>query len=428
MPSTLRFRLYPSNRQEAKMLTAIGSCRHLWNEALAQRKERWQKGRKSTSYNHQQWMLTQERRANSELAALHSQVAQDVLRRLDKAFQRFFKHQAGHPRFKRFTTSGSLTYPQCYNGSVRPDVLRGRLYLSKIGNVKVVFHRMLPKEALLKTCTVIREPCGEWYASLVYEDIMPLQNVIARHITSPLGVDLGLKSLIVTSDGVEVPHPRFLRKAEKRLKHLQKTLSRKKKDSKNRVKARRRVASCHAKVARQRADLNHKLSANLVKEHDLIGFEALQIKNMVKSHNLSKSIHDAAWGQLVRFTEYKAALKGTRLVKVDGSYSTQECFHCGTLNRINLGERDFVCSGCGRILNRDLNASRIVLKRAIAKVGQGMPELKPAETWPLLVWTTRRASEVKDAGTIGAQKALEVRGNKPTEGCHVENARGDPDR
>jgi len=395
------------------MLNAIDTCRHLWNDALAHRKDRWQNGRKSTSYNHQQWIFTHERRANPELGAVHSQVAQDVLRRLDKAFQRFFKHQAEHPRFKRFTTSGSLTYPQCYNGSVRPDVLRRRLYISKIGNVKVVFHRPLPKDALLKTCAVIREPCGEWYASLVYEDIMPLQDIVAHHVTSPVGVDLGLKFLIVTSDGIEVPPPRFLRKAEKRLKHLQSDLSRKRTASKNQLKARRRVASLHVKVARQRADLNHKLSADLVKGHDLIGFEDLQVKNMVRNRRLSKSIHDAGWGQLVRFTEYKAVSKGKLVVKVDRRYSTQECFHCGTLNKISLGVREFVCIGCGSVLHRDHNASRIVLKRAIAKVGQDMPELTPVETRPLLVRTTGGASKVEEAGTTRAHDALEAHSLSP---------------
>jgi putative transposase len=412
--SALRFRLYPSSKQEAKMLMAMDTCQRIWNDALSHRKTRWEKERKSTSYNLQQWMLTEVRHTDPSTRSLHSQVAQDVLHRLDKAFQAFFKHQSRYPRFKRRSSSGSFTYPQAYNGSAKPDALRKRMYLSKVGNVKAIFHRPLPNDSLLKTCTVTQEACGEWYASLVYEEIVPLQNV-ARRFASPVGVDLGLMSLIVTSDGAEVPHPRFLRKAEKRLKGLQRALSRRKRGSKNRFKARQRVASQHARVRRQRADLNHKLSTGLVRAHDLIVFEDLRVRNMVKNHRLAKSIHDAGWGQLVRFTSYKALSKGKLVVKVDPAYSSQECFHCGALNEMTLDAREFVCIGCGRLLRRDHNSAWVVLKRGLAHVGQDMPELKPVETRPLLVRTTGWASQVEEAGTTRAETGAGTPRLKPRE-------------
>jgi putative transposase len=343
------------------------------------------------------------------LSGLYSQVGQDVLKRLDKAFKAFFKNQSKYPRFKKFSRSGSFTYPQAYNGSVKPDVLRKRLYLSKIGNVRAVFHRPIPKDSRLKTCTLVREPDGSWFASLAFEEIVPLQNLcstipIAKR---PIGVDLGLLSLITTSDGETVEHPRFLRKAERRLKHLQRNLSHKKRGSKNRLKARHRVASQHAKVARQRSDFNHKVTTQLVKKHNLIAFEDLRVKNMVRNHRLAKSIQDAGWGQLVRLSEYKALKAGSRDVKVPAAYSTQECCYCGALNKVDLGVREFVCIGCGRHLKRDHNAANVVLKRGLAiagltapMVGRDTPELKPAETRPLLVATTRGASQVAEAGTI----------------------------
>ncbi len=272
VPVALRFRLYPTGKEERKMLCTLEATRHLWNDALAHRKARWESNKRSTSYNMQAAVLTSERKEIAELGGLHSQVGQDVLRRLDKAFRSFFAQRAGYPRFKKRSTAGSFTYPQAYNRSAKPDVPRRRLYLSKIGNIRTVFHRPLPKDALLKTCTVVREPDGKWFASLVFEDILPLQNIMTRFV-SPVGIDLGLKSLIVTSDGTEVEHPRFLRRAEKRLKHLQRAFSRKKKGSKNRFKARKRVAAQHAKVRRQRTDLNHKLSTALVRRHDLLAFE-----------------------------------------------------------------------------------------------------------------------------------------------------------
>jgi putative transposase len=416
MPTALRARLYPSKKQEARLLSTLEACRHLWNGALSHRRQRWQDGRRSTSYNYQQAVLTDERHASVELSKVHSQVAQDVLHRLDKAFKSFFAHRTRYPLFKRYSESGSFTYPQAYNGPVKPDVVRKRLYLSKIGNVRTVFHRPIPKDSRMKTCTVIREPDGKWFASLVFEEVVPLQNLdrstMVAGTRTPIGVDLGLLSLITTSDGEMVEHPRFLRKAERRLKHLQRSLCRRKKGSKNRSKARRRVASQHAKVGRQRLDFNHKLSTQLVNKHSFIAFEDLRIRNMVRNHKLAKSIQDAGWGQLVRLTEYKALNADSRVMKVPAAYSSQECYFCGALNKVDLRVREFVCIGCGRHLKRDYNAANVVLKRGLAiagvtvtKVGQDMPKLKPVETRPLLCQPTGRASQVDEAGTTRPERA-----------------------
>ena len=413
MPFALRFRLYPNHSQEARLLRALEASRRLWNDALAHRKSRWENKRESTSYNLQQWILTEARHTDPLIGeALHSQSAQDVLRRLDKAFKSFFARRARHPKFKKFSHTGSFTYPQAYNGSVRPDVIRGRLYLSKVGNIRIVFHRQFPTDSRLKVCTVSREPDGKWFASLVFEEVVPLQNIhtIQVALSSPIGIDLGLLSLITTSDGEKVEHPRFLRKAERRLKHLQKVFSRKKKGSKNHFKARHQVASQHAKVRRRRSDFNHKLSTKLVRGHNFIAFEDLRIRNMVRNHSLAKSIQDAAWGQLVRLTEYKALRAGARTIRVPAAYSTQECFHCEALTKASLGLREFVCVGCGRVLQRDTNAAGVVLKRGLAiAIGRDTPELKPVKTESLLVSTTRGASSVGEAGTI-CPRGLEAHG------------------
>ncbi len=271
---SFQFRLYPSKKQEARMCQALEASRRLWNDALAHRKMRWETQGLSTSYNMQAAILTSERNSETGLRELHSQVCQDVLRRLDKAFSAFFAHRANYPRFKRQGCAGSFTYPQAYNGSVRPDILRKRIFLSKIGNVRAVFHRPLPKDTLFKTCTIVREADGKWFACLVFEEVLPIQSAVARVMpVKAIGIDLGLLSLITTSDGEEIEHPRFLRKRERRLKHLKRVFSRKKKGSKNRFKARTRVASQYARVGRQRLDFNNKLSARLVKSHDFIAFD-----------------------------------------------------------------------------------------------------------------------------------------------------------
>lgn len=415
MPSALRFRLYPSREQETEMLMELEACRQLWNDALSHRRDRWQNERKSTSYGLQQWILTAARHTDPILGRVYSQVAQEVLLRLDRAFKAFFKRRAGYPRFKKFREHGSFTYPQAYNGSVKPDTLRKKLFLSRIGNVTAVFHRPLPKDARLKACTVVREPDGKWYASLVFEEAVPLQDAKAPATTrAPIGIDLGLNSLIATSDGEKVNHPHLLKKAEKRLNLAHRMFSRKKKGSRNWFKARQRLASQHARVKHQRADFNHKLSARLVRNHDLVGFEDLGVGNMVRNHKLAKSILDAGWSQLVRFCEYKGP---STVVKVLAAYSTQECFACGALSPVSLDVRTLVCTGCGRFSDRDRNAARIVLKRALGarQVGQdripggirlceenprhAVPELKPVEMEPLSVQSTGRASSVEEPGT-----------------------------
>ena len=184
------------------MLRALETTGRLWNKALVQRKMRWENDRHATSYSLQAWILTAEREQDVLLRELYSQLGQDVLRRLDRAFKSFFEHRTKYPRFKKFRRSGSFTYPQAYNGSVKLDVVRNRLFLSKVGNIRVVFHRSVPKDSRLKTCTIVREPDGKWFASLVFEEIVPLQNIQVPAVPllrAPVGVDLGRLSLIATS-------------------------------------------------------------------------------------------------------------------------------------------------------------------------------------------------------------------------------------
>jgi putative transposase len=398
----------------------IEAGRRLWNDALANRKRRWEEERLSTSYGQQCWILTAERRINPLLRELYSQAGQEILGRLNHAFKSFFDHRAGYPRFKKFIESGSFTYPQAYNGSVKPDLVRQRLFLSKIGNVRAIFHTELSSVERLKTCTIVREENGEWYACLVYEDKNPVLSVTPT-FASPVGIDLGLKSLVATTDGEKIPHPKYLRRAEKRLKKLQRSLSRKQKSSRNRQKARHLLAAQHAKVARRREGFNHKLSADLVRKHDFIVFEDLEVRNLVRNRSLAKSISDAAWGQLRKFTEYKEASKGGLVVNVSPAYSTQECYFCGGLNRVPLNVRVFECGSCRRMLDRDFNAAWVVLKRGLAQVGQDMPELKPVETRPLLASTRGIASQVEEAGTTRGRNHATPEGFSPLEARDIQS-------
>lgn len=375
----------------------VETARKLWNAALAQRKRRWDEEGLTTSYRQQSLTLTAEKRVDPVLRQLYSQAAQDVLLRLDRAFKAFFANRANYPRFKKFSEFGSFTYPQAYNGSVKPDRIHRRLFLSRVGNVKVVYHRELPQNQKLKICTVVREGNGEWYACLVYEG--GEKPSLLKKFVSPIGIDLGVKSLVVTTEGLKIAHPHFLRKSEIRMKLAYRRFSKARRGSRNREKARKLLAIRSSKIARQRADFNHKLSFRLVQNHDFIAFEALKIRNMLGNHSLSKSISDAGWGQLRNFSEYKAERAGKRVVRVPPEYSTQECYFCGTNNQVPLGVETFQCAGCSRTLDRDSNGAWNVLKRGLIQVGQDMPELKPAETGPLPDPETGRASSVVEAGT-----------------------------
>ena len=392
-----RFRLYPDLEQEKRMLYIIETCRRLWNDALSHRKSRWEKERAPTSYSMQQWILTGERKRYPELRELYSQVAQDVLHRLDNAFQSFFDHMSKYPRFKPLRQYGSFTYPQAYNGSV--FLAGGKVHFSKVGDIPILVHRQVPVDGRLKICTVRREACGEWYAVLVYETDEPAPEQ-KEVFESPVGIDLGLNSLITTTDGLKIEPPEFLRKSEKRLKRLQRRLSRKKKGSKNREKARHLVAVQHAKVRRQRMDFNHKLSAAIVAKHDFVAMEDLRIRNMVRDHSLAKSIHDASWYQLKTFIDYKERRMGGLMQPVEPAYTSQDCFFCGARNDVTLDMRTFVCTGCGRALDRDFNASWKVLQRGLREIGQDMPEYTPVEIGPPPFQPTGLASLVEEAGTF----------------------------
>lgn len=440
MQTAFKFRLYPNRKQRMRMLDVIEGCRKLWNDALSHRMRRWEGERKSTSYGYQCRILMAEMKSNPALQNVYSQSAQDVLRRLAKAFDAFFAGSREHPKFKKYREYGSFTYPQAYNGSVKLYPPKKRIFLSKIGNVKIVVHRPIPPEAKLKTCTVKCERDGKWYVCLVLDDdtIPPGDALVPASWKSPIGVDLGLNSLIATSDGEKVEPPEFLRKAEKKLKRLQRGLSNKQKRSNNWTRARLKLAAEHVNVSNQRRDFNHKLSRRLVQKYDLVVFEDLQIKNMIKNHALAKSVMDAAWGQLVAFSEYKAKSAKKFLIKVPPQHSTQECCFCGVFNQVPLSVREFECRGCGRLLDRDRNAARVVLKRGILRVGQDkassrpqsgkenpyqtVPELKPVEIGPLPPQTTEAANPVDETGTTRdwahSQQKQPVAGNRrfePTE-------------
>ncbi len=242
---------------------------------------------------------------------------------------------------------------------------------------------------------------GDWFASFTAE--MDADNVTETHMENTelqdqagVGADLGITHLLALSDGTFVDTPHFLVKAEKRLKRDQRQLSGKKKGSSNRNKKKNKVAKRHRKVKRQREDLAHKVSNDLVQENDLIVFEKLNIKGMVKNHHLSKSISDASWGMLVQYTTYKAESAGKMVVLVDPGGTSKTCSRCGWLKEdLNLSDRTFHCNNCSLVMDRDLNAAINIHKKGMIEIGQGLPEFTPVEIGAI----PARATSVEEAGS-----------------------------
>ncbi len=397
---TYKFRLYPSAGQEKLLIQQLNLCRELYNAFLEQRILAY-KTEKRINYNYQQDQIPELKSSFPEFKDIHSQVLQDVARRLDRAYDNFYRRigekrngkniKAGFPRFKSKDRYNSITYPQ--SGFRILD--NGHIRLSKIGEVRMFMHRPVTGE--IKTLSVKRDRVGDWFITITvdmqkgYSADVRAYNIErpCPDFTIPVGIDLGLKAIITTSDGVQVDPPKLLRESEKKLKRAQRNLSRKKKGSGNRTKAKRKVAKIHRKIERQRDDFSHKVSWNLVETHDLIVFENLNIAEMVKNHHLAKSIGDASWDKIVQYTTYKAESAGAVVVLVDPRHTSRECSRCGNIKHdLKLSDRIYHCEVCDLTMDRDLNAAINIRNRGIAKVGRGTPEFTPVEIGALPAMAT----------------------------------------
>lgn len=344
-----RYRLYPNEEQQSGLTVQFGHARFVFNWALATRDAYYKEHEKNLGYYALKRMMTELKRQpdHAWLKEADSQALQAKVEDLDRAFTNYFKKRAGHPRFKRRHSHQSIRYPQRFKFD------DNHVYLPKVGWVKIVLHR--PLEGKPKSLTVSKTKSGEYYASVLCE----VEVTVQPNGKPSVGVDLGLKDFAVLSTGEKVEHPKYLKHAERRLKKLQKRLSRKKKGGANRNKARLLVARQHEHVARQRADFLHKLSRRLVAEHGAIHLEDLNIPGMLANHRLAKSIADSGWGMFGRFCEYKADWYGSQVVRADRFYpSSKTCGVCGCINHdLTLSDRFWTCENCGAHHDRDINAA-----------------------------------------------------------------------
>ncbi len=366
MLKATKVRLYPTVDQRKAFAFQFGAMRWAYNFTLGWRSSAWKERGESISKRQTLDKLV-ELKATEEtgwLKEADSQALQQSVMHLDDAFKRFFRKQGRYPRFKSKHGKQAMSYPQ------RVKIVNGvSLYLPKVGTVKAVLHREIVGK--IKTVTISRTQTGKYYASILCDDGLEvpalLKTIEADAVT---GIDLGITHLAIASTGEKQKNPRILKRAAANLRRKQKTLSRKKKGSANRNKARVLVAKAHERTANTRNDFQHKLSKRLVDENQAICVETLKVKNMLKNRKLAKHIADAAWGELLRKLTYKTAWSGKHLVQIDQWFaSSKTCSDCRTkVDAMPLSVRQWTCQTCDQEHDRDINAAINIRQQGILKL------------------------------------------------------------
>lgn len=358
MLKAFRYRLYPTPSQEELIAKHIGSVRFLYNLALETKQTAYAGSKVNLSRYDLSAQIPELKKECPWLKEINSQSLQQALVHMDTAFNNFFKGQAEFPRFKSKSRSRqSFCVPQSVS------LEGGKLCLPKFKKgIAIVEHRPLKGE--IRQATISRTPTGKYFVSILVETgvEVPIKKEVRPDTT--VGIDLGLKTLIVGSDGFCLDNPRHLRRAMDRLKYIQSHFSKHKGK-----RAKNKLALLHEKVTNQRRDLLHKASSQLVKNHDSIAIEDLNIKGMVRNHRLAQSVSDAAWGIFVSMLEYKAEWQGKNILRI-GRFepSSKTCSDCGWIHReLALDEREWACRACGSVHDRDRNAAKNIKAFALEK-------------------------------------------------------------
>lgn len=359
MRKAFKYRLYPNKQQRAAIETMLETHRRLYNRALAERKDAWEAEKRSVFYQEQSAHLKTDRTTNPYLQTTNFSSCQATLRRVPRAFENFFRRlkegekDPGYPRFKGRTRFDTVEFPSYGDGCKLKD---GRLYIQHIGLLKVKWHRDL--QGKIKTISLKHEADG-WYVVFSCE----LPDVAVPPSALPaIGIDMGLKSFLMTSQGEEVKPPRFYRKAQKALRRVQRKVTRRKKGSNRRRKAVRLLKKQHQYIANQRRNFHHQTAHWLVSRYGLIAHEDLNVAGIAKTR-LAKSTYDVGWSGFLTILQSKAAEAGVQVIAVPPHNTTQMCSACRCVPEIKktLADRLHCCPSCGYTADRDVNAAQNIL-------------------------------------------------------------------
>jgi len=360
-----RFRIYPTQEQKILLGKHFGCTRYIHNHFLNKRIERYEIDKTPSSYFVDCLSLTELKNGKPWLKETNAQSLQFAVKSVDDSFKNFFKGHAEYPRFKSKRNNQSFTVPQFVK------VEGNKLYFPKFREgLKINLHRAIVGK--IKKATITKTASGKYFVSILCEELYQPTHKTDKQV----GLDLGIKDLIITSDGIKYANPKHTKQYEVKLANAQRHLSRKQKSSNGYENQRLKVAAIHERISYSRQDNLHKISNYLVTNYDFISIEDLNVKGMVKNRKLSKSISDASWSSFVRMLEYKAAWNDKQVVKIDRFYpSSKTCSDCGWIKpKLTLNEREWVCQDCGVIHDRDLNASKNILKEGLRILSVGTIE------------------------------------------------------
>lgn len=372
MLKAIKIQLYPNKAQENQLNSLLGSYRFVYNQCLAFKKLRYESEKLNTNLSDLGHYFHQTLRCEHDWLMEHNtKVLKQSIINLESAYKNFFRQGRGFPRFKSKYDEQKVRFPQEAVSSKTFDEEFSRLNLTKtINGLKFECSErnknyLYKNKSCIKSVTISKKKCGHFYASILIDgELIRQVNVTAR---TSVGIDLGIKSLLTLSDGSAIANPQWIRTNEKRLKKLQRQLSKKVKGSNNRYKAKLKLAKAHEKIKNQKQDYLHNITTKIVSENQVIVLEDLNVSGMMKNHKLAKSTQELGLGELRRQLEYKSQWYGRDLVFVDRFFASSKlCSCCGWKNTtLKLSDREFICESCGLVMDRDLNAAINIEKEGL---------------------------------------------------------------
>ena len=361
-----KFRLLPKEDQIPMLEKHFGCSRFVYNYFLKEKQEHYLKDKKTLNYNNCCSILTNLKKNEeySWLNEVNAQCLQASLKNLESAYGNFFRKKSKFPRFKSKKSKNSFHIPQFI------EVIDNELRIPKFTKTnKLQFIKHRPIKGKICSATISKNPSGKYYVSILTEQVNEEDQ---SNTGKSIGIDLGLKDFIITSDGNKFPNYKFKKQYQNKLVKLQKHFSKKQKDSNRREKLRIKIAKLYEKITNSREDMQHKLSSSLLNKYDVICLESLAVKNMMKNHRMAEAIGDAAWYSFINKLQYKAQWRGKKIVQIEQFYpSSKTCNACGYINyNLKLKDRVWICPYCGQSHDRDINAANNILNRGLTIVKQ----------------------------------------------------------